>query len=125
MIEALLGASLIVMIALAAMAVYVWRRPLDMSKGGLWHLRKGLALACASSLLLAGVNTLWLVARTTGFDSLFVMVAAVGNLSNAASLVYGLRELTGESVFAGLLIVFAQLLWLFFGIIVMTSTGYC
>jgi hypothetical protein len=53
------------------------------------------------------------------------MVAAVGNLSNAASLVYGLRELTGESVFAGLLIVFAQLLWLFFGIIVMTSTGYC
>jgi hypothetical protein len=125
MIEALLGASLIALIALASMAVYVWRRPLDMSKGGLRHLRKGLALACFSSILLVGVNTLWLVAKTTGFESLYGLLAAVGNLSNAASLLYGLRELTEESVFAGLLIVFAQLLWILFGIVVMTSTGYC
>ncbi len=121
--QALLGASVIVSIALACMTVYVWRWPLDMSKGGLRHLRKGLALAFLSSILLVGVSALWLLATTRGLNSLFALLAAVGNLSNAASLIYGFREWAGESVLAGLLILLAQMLWFLFGIAVMTAGG--
>jgi hypothetical protein len=117
------GVSLAVTIALMAMTAYAWGRRLDMSRGGLRHLRKGLSLACASSILLAGVSTLWLGASTRGFNFLFVVSALAGNLLNATSLLYGLRELNGETVSAGLLIVVAQLLWLVFGFLVLRSGG--
>ena len=117
------GVSLAVMVLLAAMTAYVWGRRLDMSKGGLRHLRKGLSLSCISSILLAGASTLWIGASTRGFNFLFVVLAAVGNLSNLTSLLYGLRELNGETVCAGLLIVLAQLLWVVFAMLVLKSGG--
>ena len=108
----LLGASLVVLIALLSMTAYVRRRPPDMSERGLRHFRNGLSLACLSSVILAGAYALWLVAtpRSLTPNPLLVLLAAGGNLLNAASLIYGLRELTGESLFVGLLIVFAQLM---------------
>ena len=123
---ALLGAALVVMIALVAMTAYVRRRPPDMSERGLRHFRKGLSLACLSSILLAGAYSLCFVAMPTSPrpNPLLVLLAGGGNLLNAASLIYGLRELSGESLFAGLLMVSGQLLWLWFGIFVMVAGDF-
>lgn len=117
------GLAVVAMIAVVAMTAYAWGRRLDMSRGGLRHLRKSLSLACFSSILLAGVSTVWVGSTTRGFNFLFVVSAVVGNLSSVTSLLYGLRELNGESVFAGLLFVLMQLLWLVFGILVLKSGG--
>jgi hypothetical protein len=110
----LLVAALLVAIAIGSLTAYVWRHPLDMSMGGLRHLRKGLALATGVSVLLVAAYSLWMFALPRGFTPLFVLVAGAGNLANAASLIYGLRELTGFSLAAAMLILLGQMLWISF-----------
>jgi hypothetical protein len=44
-------------------------------------------------------------------DALLVLLGVAGNIVNVTGLVDCLRELNSESLFAALLLVFSQLLW--------------
>lgn len=114
---------MLLLLALAGMTTYVWGRRLDMSRGGLRHLRKGLLLSSITTLLLAAASTVWLAAPTKGFNFLFVVATVVGNVSNLTSLIYGIHEWNGESVWAALMISMVQLLWVVFGFLVLKSGG--
>jgi hypothetical protein len=49
-----------------------------------------------------------------------VLCAFAGNILNLAALVDCLRELSGESLFAACFILLNQLLWIFYGLRVLT-----
>ena len=119
----LLGASLGLLIVLLCMTGYVHYRPPEMSERGLHHFRRGLWLACLSLSALVGVSVLLPHVTWRGFtpNPVLVLLGAGGNMCNAVSFFYCVRELSGESLFAATLIAIAQLLWLCFGIAVLAA----
>ena len=122
----LLGASLILLVALLWMRVYVRRHPPEISAVGLAHLGSGLSFACLSSGGLASAYLIWIIADPVSIapQALFMLLAAGGNVCNATALVFCLRELSGEGLFAALLVGAAQLLWLLFGLLAMVWGGF-
>jgi hypothetical protein len=107
--------------AIFALRAYLKFHPPDSSEEGIRSLQRGLGLGAASSaaiLLLVILNFLFLaycrpippLTRTLGV--LFALVATGVNL---AGLIDCLRELSGQSLIAALLIILTQLLWILHG----------
>jgi hypothetical protein len=86
--------------------------PPDSSEAGIRGLQQGLKLGGAASTTLPLV---FILAYFT-LDSLgnlpYFVCAVAGNGVNLAGLIYCLRELSGESLFAAFLLILMQLLWM-------------
>jgi hypothetical protein len=83
---------------------------------GIGSLQRGLRIgAVASTALLLVYVLLYLHPIAFGRNLPFVVIAFVGNIANLVAVVDCLRELTGESLFATVLLILDQLLWIIYG----------
>ena len=119
----MIAVAFIVTAAIVAMGAYIDSHPPDASELGIRRLRLGLRLGAASS---ATVFLLWalMLCFPGAFltrNVLLVLLGVAGNVLNLMGLVDCLRELNGESLFAALLLVFSQLLWILYVVRVMLS----
>jgi hypothetical protein len=118
-----------VVITLLLMMQLFRYRPDDMSDTGFRHFRKGLLFATLSAVILAFIIVLWTLHWDRHFDSLrsiYSLLVLAGTICNGIGTFCFLRELiqlipggnvidiTPEGMTLGLLMVFAQLLLLFF-----------
>jgi hypothetical protein len=115
--------ALVVTIAIIVMSMYVRSHPPDASERGVRRLRLGLRLGTASSttVLLIFVLMLYFPGSFLTWNLLLVLLGVAGNIVNLMAVVDCLRELNGESLFAALLLVFSQLLWILYVVRVMFS----
>lgn len=117
--DALIAFALVVAASLLAMSIYAKLRPPDASpwrtlsqaRHSPWRSMFG-----GDSVVIRGhaVRT----ARTS-FASLGAC-AFVGNILNLVSLVFCLRATNGQSLFAGVLVLFNQLLWIMYALRALT-----
>ena len=108
--------------AISGFSLYIKSHPPDASIPGISSLRRGLQLGIMSS---TSVSLLYIVMLffplvIPSRNLPFVLCAIGGNLLNLAAGIYCLRELTGESLFAGLLVLLNQLLWILYALRVLT-----
>jgi hypothetical protein len=100
--------------ALLALKAYFKSYPPDSSDTAVRGLRRGLKIGTASATALA-VAYILLYFRPVHWGNLpYLVCAFVGNIVNLAGLIDCLREFSGESLFAALLLIFTQLLWMWF-----------
>jgi hypothetical protein len=80
-------------------------------------LERGLRVGTFSSM---GLFLLYVVTyfrpAALGRNAPYALCALVGNVANLAALVFCLRELSGESLFAALLLALEQLLWVLYAV---------
>lgn len=100
---------------LLGLRAYFKAHPPDSSEAGIRGLRRGLKLGAASATALP-VAYILLNFRPVNLGNLpYLVCALAGNIVNLCGLVDCLRELSGESLFAALLLIFTQLLWMWYG----------
>jgi hypothetical protein len=99
--------------ALLALRAYFKSHPPDLSEMGVRGLQRGLKIGAASATALP-VAYLLLSFRATDLGYIRFVCGIAGNIVNLAGLIDCLRELSGESLFAALLLIFAQLLWMWY-----------
>jgi hypothetical protein len=91
---------------------YLKSYPPDASEVAVRGLLRGLKLGTASAAALP-LLYIWFYFRPTGRGNLPVVVCALaGNIFNLVGVVDCLRELNGKSMFAALLLIFLQLIWI-------------
>jgi hypothetical protein len=119
----MIAVAFIVTAAIVAMGAYIKSHPPDASELGVRRLRLGLRLGTASSAtaFLVWVLMLCFPGAFLTRNVLLVLLGVAGNIVNVMGLVDCLRELNGESLFAALLLVFSQLLWILYVVRVMLS----
>jgi hypothetical protein len=107
---------------LIAMGTYVKAHPPDASATGVLWLRRGLQVGIASStvVLLIYIVMFFFPPVSPSLVWPLILFACAGNILNLVSLVYCLRELNGESLFAALFVLLNQLLWALFALRAMT-----
>jgi hypothetical protein len=115
--------AFIVTAAIIAMGIYTKSHPPDASELGVQRLRIGLRLGTASSatILLIFVLMICFPGPFLAWNLLLVLLGVAGNIVNLLGVVDCLRELNGESLFAALLLIFSQLLWILYVVRVMFS----
>jgi hypothetical protein len=107
--------------AIFALRAYLKFHPPDSSEEGIRYLQRGLGLGAASStaiLLLFIFNFLFLAyCRPVPYPTniLGVLFALVATCVNLVGLTDCLRELSGQSLIAALLLILTQLLWILYG----------
>jgi hypothetical protein len=99
---------------LFALRAYLKVHPPDSSEAGVRGLQRGLKLGVASAAALPLAYFLFYFRPINSGNLPYLVCAFVGNIVNLAGLIDSLRELSGESLFAALLLIFAQLLWMFY-----------
>jgi hypothetical protein len=104
------------------MWVYVKSHPPEASAKGVLWLGRGLRLGTASSIavLLLYIATLFFPPVNPSLFWPLAMCAFAGNILNLISLASCLREINGESLFAGVLVLLVQFLWILYAIRVMS-----
>jgi hypothetical protein len=119
----LIVVAFVVTLAIIVMGAYVKSHPPDASELGVRRLQLGLRLGTASSstVLLIFVLMLYFPGPFLTRNLLLVLLGVAGNIVNLMGVVDCLRELNGESLFAALLLVFGQLLWILYVVRVMLS----
>jgi hypothetical protein len=107
---------------LVALRVYVKSHPPDVTTVGVLSLQRALLLGAISStavLLLYIIEFYFpLVFRSRNLP--LFLCAFAGNILNLVALVDCFRELSGECLFAACFILLNQVLWIFYGLIVLT-----
>jgi hypothetical protein len=108
--------AFIVMAAIVVMRTYIKSHPPDASELGVQRLRIGLRLGIVSSvtILLMFLALAYVPAAQHIPKLLFALFGVAGNIVNLMGIVDCLREVNGEALFAALLLVFSQLLWILF-----------
>jgi hypothetical protein len=119
--DTLLIVALVVMLAIVAMGTYIKSHPPDASELGVQRLRIGLRLGMLSSaaILLMFLVLAYFPAVHRIPNLPFALFGVAGNIVNLMGIVECLREVNGEALFAALLLVFSQLLWIVFMVGVM------
>lgn len=104
------------------MWIYMKSHPPEASVTGILWLRRGLRLGTVSStaVLLLYLMTLYFPPVSPSLFWPLTLCALAGNILNLVSLVSCLRELSGESLFAGFLVLLTQILWALFALQAMT-----
>jgi hypothetical protein len=98
--------------ALLALRAYFKAHPPDSSEVGVRGLQRGLKIGAASATALPAAYIL-LYFRPVNWGNLpYLVCAFLGNVVNLAGLIDCLREFSGESLFAALILIFTQLLWI-------------
>ena len=100
---------------LLALRAYFKTHPPDSSEAGIRGLRRGLKLGAASATALPLAYILLYFRPVTLGTLPYLVCALAGNIVNLCGLVDCFRELSGESLFAALLLIFTQLLWMWYG----------
>jgi hypothetical protein len=98
--------------ALLALRAYFKAHPPDSSEVGVRGLQRGLKIGAASTTALP-LACILLYFRPVNLGNVpYLVCAFVGNIVNLAGLVDCLREFSGESLFAALILIFTQTLWM-------------
>ncbi len=118
----LIATAFIVTGVLVALRVYLKSHPPDVTPTDVLSLQRALRLGAISSTAVLLLYTIMFY-----FSPVFqsrnlplVLCAFAGSILNLAALVDSLREISGESLFAACFIVLNQLLWILYGLRVMT-----
>lgn len=100
---------------LYALRAYFRAHPPDSSEVGFRGLQRGLRLGAVSGVALPLVCIL-LFFRPVGYrgNLLYLVCALAGNIVNFAGLIDCLREVSGESLVSAFLLIFIQLLWVWY-----------
>jgi hypothetical protein len=99
-----------------ALKLYLGFRSPAAPGSGVRSLQRGLQIgAVSSAALLLVYVVLYVRPIAFGRNLPFVVIAFVGNIANLVAVVDCVRELTGESLFATVLLLLDQLLWIFYG----------
>jgi hypothetical protein len=98
-----------------ALRAYFKAHPPDSSETGIRGLQRGLKLGAASAVALPAAYILLYFLPANLGNLPHLVCALAGNIVNLCGLVDCLRELSGESLFAALLLVLTQLLWMWYG----------
>jgi hypothetical protein len=108
--------------ALFGMGIYAKSNPPEISERGVVSLRRGLQVGTVSStvVLLLYIIMFYFPPVSPSLVWPLVLTAFAGNILNLVSLVYCLRELSGESLCAALVVLLNQFLWILFAIRAMT-----
>jgi hypothetical protein len=93
-------------------------RPPDAATPAIASLKRGLGLGIFSSISVALLCALMLHYPLVqpSKASPFVIFALSGNILNLTAGIYCLRELNGESLLAGMLLLFNQILWILYAL---------
>jgi hypothetical protein len=111
-------------VPIPALRLYLKSHPPDVSPAGVQSLLRGLRIGTISSTALPLLFILnYFHPFAFRANLLFFLLALAGNGINLAALVDCLRELSGESLFAGLLLILYQLLWLWWGLMALLSAS--
>jgi hypothetical protein len=89
---------------------------------GILSLKRGVRLGIVStvSILLLNLWTLWLPPVSPSMVLPLEICALFGNALNIVSLIFCLRELTGEGLFTATFLILNQILWVLFAIRALT-----
>jgi hypothetical protein len=119
----LIVASLVLTAFITLLALYLRLRPPDLSTAGKNSLNRGLILGAisAAGLLLSYVAMYRFPLVGPGISFPFLVVAIAGNILNMTGEVKCLQELSGETLFAALLLALTQILWIFCALHIMTA----
>ena len=101
---------------LLALRIYFKSHPPDSSEAGARGLQRGLKLGAISAAVLPLLFILANFRPISGGEANipYVICAFAGNAINLAAITDCLRERSGESLFAALLVLGVQLVWLFY-----------
>jgi hypothetical protein len=105
-------------VGLYGMRIYIKSHPPQASPKGVFWLHRGLRLGAVSStvLLFLYIGVLYFVPTSPSLFWPLMLPAIGGSVLNLASLIYCLRERNGKSVFAAILVLLNQLLWILYAI---------
>jgi hypothetical protein len=119
--SAMIVVAFVVMVAIVVMRTYIKSHPPDASELGVRRLQIGLRLGMLSSaaILLTFLVLAYFPAVHYIPNLPFALFGVAGNIVNLMGIVDCLREVNGEALFAALLLVFSQLLWIVFVVSVM------
>jgi len=108
--------------ALFGMGIYTKSHPPEASEKGVVWLRQGLRIGAVSStvVLLLYIIMFYFPPVSPSLVWPLMLTAFAGNILNLVSLVYCLRELSGESLCAALFVLLNQFLWILYAIRAMT-----
>jgi hypothetical protein len=109
--------------ALFALGIYFKYRPPDMSAAGARNLQQALWLGSASPIALMLLVAAGYFHRHIGpgLPVLSLVCAYLGNIFNLVAVFLCLSELSGESLFAGLLLLLTQALWVLYALLAVFS----
>jgi hypothetical protein len=118
----LIATALAVTGVFVAMRIYLKSHPPDVTTMGVLSLQRALLLGAVSSaaVLLLYIIMFYFPPVFQSRNLPLVLCAFAGNILNLAALADCLRELSGESLFAACFILLNQLLWIFYGLRVLT-----
>jgi hypothetical protein len=118
----LIAIAFVVTGILGTLRVYLKSHPPDVSAAGARFLQQGLRLGAVSSIavLLLYIIMFYFPPVFQSRNLPLVLCALAGNVLNLAALVDCLRELSGESLFAACFVLLSQLLWILYGLRVIT-----
>jgi hypothetical protein len=115
--QVLIVSAFLLACAVSLLRLYLNKHPPDASPDSNRSLQRGLLVGTVSSIV---VFLLYIVSyfqpAAFGRNAPYVLCALVGNVANLAALVFCLRELNGENLFAALLLVLEQLLWILYAL---------
>jgi hypothetical protein len=114
--DTLVIVAFVVTVAIVAMGTYIKSHPPDASELGFQRHRTGLRLGMVSSaaILLMFLILAYVPAAQHLPKLPFALFGVAGNIVNLMGIVDCLREVNGEALFAALLLVFSELLWIVF-----------
>jgi hypothetical protein len=115
--QVLIASAFLLACAVPLLRLYLNKYLPDASPDSNRSLQRGLRIGTLSAI---GLLLLYIVTyfrpAALGRNAPYVLCALVGNVANLAALVFCLRELNGESLFAALLLVLEQLLWILYAV---------
>jgi hypothetical protein len=109
--------------AIFALGLYFKYHPPDISTVGTRNLQHALWLGSASPIALLLLLALGYIHHHvgSGLSLPALLCALLGNLLNLFAVLLCLSELSVETVFAGLLLIFVQLLWILYAMLAVSS----
>jgi uncharacterized membrane protein YeaQ/YmgE (transglycosylase-associated protein family) len=110
-------------VILVALRTYWKSHPPDLSEAGVRGLQRGLKLGALSATALPLLFILFNFRPVSGGNIFYFVCAVVGNVVNLAAITDCLRELSGETLFAALILVGTQVFWVFYAFSVLMSAN--
>jgi hypothetical protein len=101
-------------VLLVALRIYWKSHPPDLSEIGVQGLQRGLKLGALSATALPLLCILFNFRPVSGGNIFYFVCAVARNIVNLAAITDCLRELSGQSLFAALVLIGTQLLWVFY-----------